>query len=110
MASITEEKNISFFDRGIPDVLAYMAFFNQVYSDEFIKTCRDNLYDHVFLLPPWEAIYKSDSERFETFDQSQKIHQHLVQIYKKFGYKIIEIPFGTIKDRTEHILNIIEKL
>jgi predicted ATPase len=106
----TIEKTIGFFDRGIPDVLAYMAFFNQAYDDDFIRVCKDNLYDHVFLLPPWEAIYKSDNERFESFDESQKIHQHLVQTYKKFGYKIIEVPFGTIKDRTEHILNIIEKL
>lgn len=106
----TIEQNISFFDRGIPDVLAYMAFFNQKYGDKFINACKDNLYNHVFLLPPWEAIYKSDNERFETFSESKKIHLHLKQTYKIFGYKIIDVPFGTIKERTEHILNIIENI
>jgi len=102
--------NISFFDRGIPDVLAYMAFFNQEYGDAFINACINNVYNHVFLLPPWEAIYKSDSERFETFEESKKIHLHLEKIYKKFGYSIIDVPFGTIKERTKYIVNVIENL
>ena len=59
---------------------------------------------------PWEAIYKSDSERFETFEESKKIHLHLEKIYKKFGYSIIDVPFGTIKERTEYIVNVIEYL
>lgn len=104
------EETISFFDRGIPDVLAYMAFFNQKYGDTFINACKDNLYNHVFLLPPWKAIYKSDSERFETFEESKKIHVHLEKTYTDFGYNIINVPFGTIKERTEHILNIIGTL
>ena len=106
----TIEKDICFFDRGIPDVLAYMAFFNQSYDDKFINACRDNVYSHVFLLPPWKALYTSDNERFESFNESQKIHQHLVEVYNRFGYNIMNIPFGTIADRTENILNIIEKL
>ena len=67
-----KKENLSFFDRGIPDVLAYMAFFNQEYDETFIKACEDNIYNHVFLLPPWEAIYKSDNERFETLMNRKK--------------------------------------
>jgi len=104
------DESISFFDRGIPDVLAYMAFFNQEYEDTFIKACEDNIYNHVFLLPPWEAIYKSDNERFETFDEAKKIHLHLERIYKNFGYKTIEVPFGTIIERAHFILNKLKNL
>jgi predicted ATPase len=104
------DANICFFDRGIPDVLAYMAFFDQKYGDTFINACKDNLYHHVFLLPPWKAIYKSDNERFETYEESQKIHIHLKKIYTYFGYTIIEVPFGTIKERAKYILTIIENL
>ena len=31
---------ISFFDRGIPDVLAYMDFFDQSYDKEFYRCLR----------------------------------------------------------------------
>lgn len=105
----TLEKSISFFDRGIPDVLAYMSFFNQKYGDHFTNACSKHTYNHVFLLPPWKAIYRSDNERFETFDESQKIHIQLKQTYTSFGYKIIDVPFGTIKDRTDYILNIVKE-
>lgn len=104
------EKPISFFDRGVPDVLAYMAFFNQAIDDNFFNACRINKYDHVFLLPPWEAIYTCDNERFETFDESKKIHLYLEKTYSDLGYNIIEVPFGTIQDRTEYILKTVDRL
>jgi len=102
-------QDLCFFDRGIPDVLAYMEFFNQTYDDFFIDACSNHTYDLVFLLPPWKAIYKSDNERFESFEQALQIHEHLVQIYEKFGYTIIEVPFGTITERCNFILNNIPK-
>jgi len=105
--TLTQE--ICFFDRGIPDVLAYMEFFNQSYDTFFTDACSKHTYDHVFLLPPWKAIYKSDNERFESFEQAQQIHEHLVKVYKTFGYTIIEVPFGTIEERSAFILNNIPK-
>lgn len=98
-------KPLIFFDRGIPDVLAYMDFFNQEYGHEFLKTCDTNRYSHIFLLPPWEAIYKSDNERFETFEEAVKIHEALKQVYSNLAYNIIEVPFGTIEKRIDFIIN-----
>ena len=34
----------SFFDRGIPDVLAYMEFFNQPFDKVFIEACNNHIY------------------------------------------------------------------
>lgn len=94
-----------FFDRGIPDVLAYMDYFKQNYEALFINTCKQHVYTHVFLLPPWKAIYKTDSGRFESFDEVLQIHEHLKSTYKKLGYPIIEVPFGTVEERTNFVLN-----
>ena len=105
----TLKNEICFFDRGIPDVLAYMEFFNQEYGTEFVTPCKTYKYDMVFLLPPWESIYKSDNERFENFDEAQQIHNHLEKIYRNFGYQIIEVPFDTIEARTDFILNSVEQ-
>jgi len=52
-------KKTVFYDRGIPDVLAYMDYFKQDIPDNFNAICKEHTYDHVFLLPPWEAIYKT---------------------------------------------------
>lgn len=99
------ENTTVFLDRGMPDVLAYMDFFGSAYPDNFTNTCRDNTYDKIFILSPWKAIFKSDSVRYETFEQSEIIHKHLLDIYKKFNYHLIDIPFDTVEKRVDFIID-----
>ncbi|MEX0314781.1 MAG: AAA family ATPase, partial [Allomuricauda sp.] len=40
--SLKENTSISIFDRGIPDVLAYMDFFDQAYDEEFVSSCENH--------------------------------------------------------------------
>lgn len=101
-----EEKRI-FFDRGIPDVHAYMSFFNTKYPKLYIENSNKYRYSHVFLLPPWEQIYTSDNERYETYEQSLEIYHHLKTGYSELDYNIIEVPFGTVAHRTDFILDTI---
>ena len=61
---------INFYDRGIPDVPAYHVFTGDKIPEEFMKACKEYRYDQVFFLPPWEEIYESDNERYETYDQA----------------------------------------
>jgi len=91
----------------MPDVLAYMTYFNQPIPKDFTDICEKYYYDYMFLLPPWKAIYKDDEERFETFEQAIDIYHHLRDTYKEFGYKVIEVPFGSVKSRANYILNTI---
>lgn len=97
-------KQISFFDRGVPDVLAYMDFFDQKYDKIFVDVCEKCKYTDVFILPPWEDIYVSDNERFETYEQAVIIHECLERVYKNFGYRTIEVPFGSVADRANYII------
>ena len=103
-ASHKLDDNYVFFDRGIPDVLGYMDFYKQPYDSSFTKPCRKNIYDAIFILPPWEEIYVSDSERFESYEEALQIHFFLEKIYERFGYNVIKVPFGSIQDRVDFIL------
>lgn len=96
---------VCFFDRGMPDVLAYMDYFDQAYGKEFMETCENNLYDAIFIMPPWEEIYISDNERLETFAEAELLHEHLMTCYKKYGYAPILVPKTTITERISFILN-----
>lgn len=98
-------KNLVFFDRGMPDVLAYMNFIGDTYPNEFTQLCQGHTYDAAFVLKPWKAIFKSDSERYENFDQAVQIHDHLIDTYSKFNYQLNDVPFGTIDERIDYILN-----
>jgi predicted ATPase len=100
--------NLIFFDRGIPDVHAYMNYISIDYPKIYIEKSNLYRYQHIFLMPPWEEIYISDNERYENFEQALAIHNHLERTYKKLNYPIIEVPTGTVETRLEFILSAIK--
>jgi len=102
--SLKVPNKVVFFDRGIPDVLAYMDYFNQEYDENYIHATKNNKYDTIFLLPMWEQIYTTDNERFESYEEGVAIEKYLIENYTKCGYKINIIPKDTIENRIEYIL------
>jgi predicted ATPase len=59
-------------------------------------------------MPPWKDIYKTDNERYETYQQSLVIYDFLVKAYEKLDYDIIIVPESKIENRVEFILNAME--
>ena len=96
--------DLVFFDRGIPDVHAYMDFANQEYPEKYVVNSVMHKYTKVFIMPPWKDIYICDNERYEDFEQALKIHTFLHRTYHELGYEIIEVPTGTVAARTDFIL------
>ncbi|MFB9052533.1 AAA family ATPase [Formosa undariae] len=99
-----------FIDRGVHDVLAYMDFIGDVYPETFKNICDSLDYDHVFILKPWKEIYKSDAVRYENFEQALEIHECLVKTYEGFNYTLIDVPFDTVENRADYILNKIKAM
>lgn len=97
--------NLAFFDRGVHDILAYMDYIGNSYPNEFIEAANATKYDYIFILKPYKVIYKTDNERYEDFNQALKIHEHLIATYTFFNYKLIDVPFDTVENRTDFILN-----
>lgn len=95
----------AFYDRGIPDVAAYMDYTGDEYPDMFRNACAEHQYDVVFMLAPWKDIYEQDSERYESFEQAKTIQQYLTAAYTNYGYHLIDVPFGTVSERVDFILN-----
>ena len=95
---------VVFYDRGLPDVLAYMRFFDQAYPDEFVTHCLQHRYDGVIILPPWEDIYTNDEERLESFEQALDIHRELLDMYSEFNYPSLTVPRGSIEERANFII------
>ncbi|CDF78860.1 ATPase, AAA family [Formosa agariphila KMM 3901] len=99
-----------FLDRGVHDVLAYMDFIGDKYPETFKNVCDSLAYDHIFILKPWKEIYKSDAVRYENFEQALQIHECLVNTYEGFNYTLIDVPFDTVENRADYILNEIKTL
>jgi predicted ATPase len=95
---------IVFYDRGIPDVMAYMEYFGQ-HIDKSFSTPGQNLrYDTVILLPPWKEIYKQDHERLENFGQACDLHENIENQYIKLGYSPIILETGNPEFRLQRLL------
>jgi len=100
-----ENASVVFFDRGIPDIHAYMNYIGVDYPDFYKKKSLKYKYTSVFMTPPWQEIYHSDEERYESFEQSLAIHNHLNKTYLELGYSILNVPIGSIKERVKFVLN-----
>lgn len=102
------EAGFVFLDRGVHDVLAYMDYIGDTYPKKFNTICETSLYDFVFILKPWQAIYKSDNERYENFEQALQIHEHLLDTYQSYHYNLLDVPFDTVEKRTDYILETLQ--
>ena len=98
------KENYVFLDRGLPDVIAYMACFGQAYGNSFVEACESHVYDDVFLLPPWKEIHTPDNERYEDFEDTLRIHDFLEETYQSYGYNVVHVPKGSVEERLVFIL------
>ncbi len=104
------DDELVFFDRGIPDVNAYLKYSKQEIPQEFEEITRAHPYDRiVFIMPPWDEIFTNDAERYESFNQAQLIHNKLVNYYKELDYYLIFVPFGPVNKRVDYMIDSLKK-
>ena len=90
-----------FFDRGLPDSLAYFNFYQL--KTEFIEDKLDYFhYEKVFYLAGLPVI--NDEVRRETPEQAKQIGKEIWQAYLSLNYQPILIPAVSIEERLELIL------
>ncbi|MDA9357099.1 ATP-binding protein [Flavobacteriaceae bacterium] len=99
-----ENENV-FFDRGIPDIVAYLDFKHMKYNQKYIDACENHKYDLVFILRPWKEIFVNDKQRYESFEESLEIDKFIYKTYKNLKYNIVEIPKISIKERMNFIID-----
>ena len=100
---------IEFYDRSIIDSFAYLLKDKLPITNEWDRLAIDNrYYPMVFLTPPWEEIYTSDSERMEDFKTATSIHEFMVKAYEMYKYQVVLVPKTTISERIKFILSHIE--
>lgn len=96
-----ESHKFIFFDRGIIDAVQLDPS-QPEYFQHAAKNFRYNRL--VFLVPPWEEIFKGDKERKHGFESAKKEFDELLIKYKNFGYETVLIPKIAVKERVDFIL------
>lgn len=101
----TKIESTVYFDRGIPDVWAYLKFANIDHPEHFEVLSREKTYDRVFLLPVWDDIYTQDLERYESLSEAHRIEESLIATYTDLGYQLITVPKLPVEERLNFLLN-----
>ncbi|MBI2545153.1 MAG: ATP-binding protein [Candidatus Aenigmarchaeota archaeon] len=94
-----------FFDRGIPDSIAYFHFLKMGVPMGLKFESKDR-YKKVFILDM--LPYRKDSARVESKKEAKEIHAWIKKIYKNLGYKIIRVRVMPIEDRVKFILKYVK--
>ena len=96
--------NICFYDRGLPDIIAYLKRGKLSVPESYYQKCKD--YNAmVFIAPPWKEIFVNDSERPESLEDSIQIYHFLKATYLDLGFQVIELPKVSVEERVKFIQN-----
>ena len=109
-ASHSIQEPTIFFDRGLPDITAYMEYLGVSYPAFFSETHLKYRYDAIFVLPPWKEIYRQDNERYESYEQAEIIFNFLHREYMQNNYEVHHVPTGSLEYRSAYILKKLETL
>ena len=100
-----DRKDILFFDRGIPDTLAYTYLTQQPVIPDLQHAVLSFRYNPlVFILPPWPEIYRTDSERKQTYQEAVETYDIMFDTYLQLGYSPVIVPKGPPEERANFIM------
>ena len=100
----TIDSEFVFFDRGLPDIMAYNTYVNETHDERLMQALADYRYDEVFVFPPWQKIYQQDNERYESFNEATTIHHNIITTLSKLQYQYHLIPLDSITTRVHFII------
>ncbi|WP_158750981.1 AAA family ATPase [Acidobacterium sp. S8] len=98
-------QQVTIFDRGILDTFAHYRLAQLTLPEDSYAHAQLLRYNrNVFLTPPWEEIYETDSERKQTYAESVAVYQTIKDVYVEYGYNLIEIPRTSISERADFVM------
>ncbi len=110
---------INFYDRGIYFLELLAKRYDQQLPQSYFDFCKDYLYDNpVFIFEPILSIdmthpHETDNkQKCYTVEDRIRQHRDVIDLYKKWGYDVIEVPLESNNPNDSNIfrLNFIKKV
>ena len=96
-----KKDEIIFFDRGVPDSIAYYKL-NGLDSTEPFQKSAEVRYQNVFLFE--RLRFLSDPVRSENEKTARRLGCLIEESYQSLGYDIIHVPLLSVEERTDFVL------
>ena len=108
-AAASQHAGPVFFDRGLPDLLAYLEVAGQPVPAATRAAVATHRYQTpIFLAPPWPEIYVNDAERWQTFAEAEALYHALRRTYQALGYPILDLPKSSVAERVAFVRAVVE--
>jgi predicted ATPase len=98
----TPREQITFFDRGIPDTLAYQRFHGLAVNADIRQAIAACSYKKVFLLDLLPLV--TDYARIENEAMQQGIQRLLIEVYSALPFPLVRVPVLPPDERVEFVL------
>ena len=95
---------VSFFDRGLPDLMGYLAHGGQ-HSPNAWQTASHVYARVAFFAPPWSQIFVNDPERPQSFSEACALSSHIRAAYESCGITLVELDRAAVNVRVAQVLN-----
>ena len=91
-------------DRGIPDVVGYLALCGLPVPAHIETAARLHPYSkRVFFAPYWEEIFTQDAERKQNRKEAEATGQVMAETDTRLGYDVVELPLAGVQERADFI-------
>lgn len=103
-AAARQRGGITFFDRGLPDLIAYLTAAGLPVPSAYHRAVADYPYQKLaFLAPPWPDIYVNDPERWHTPAEAATLYEVLHDTYESLGFEVCVLPQATVAARVAFV-------
>lgn len=99
-----ELPGIVIFDRGVPDVLGFLALNGLPVPAHMNRAATIfRYYRRAFIAPPWPAIFKQDAERKQSLEEAEATHRAMIDVYSRLGYELMTLPLASPAERAAFV-------
>lgn len=102
------QPGINLFDRGIPDIIAYLQSMDCAVNSYYYFQIRQYERD-VFYFPVWPEIFVNDPQRPETLERALELDYYIRSTYMQLGFNLIKIEFASVQQRVSEIENVLNR-
>src|SRR3989344_375569 len=92
-----------FFDRAIPDSVAYYRKCGLLNDTELTKAVQKSIYKKVFVFELLE--YSADYARIESKVEAQLLETWLLEAYRALPAPVVYVPRMSVEERAQFVLN-----
>jgi len=101
-----DEPGPVFFDRGIPDTIAYLRLMDRPVPAHMMTAASVFRYNPlVFVAPYWAEIFANDEERKQTPQEAERTCLKIVETYRELGFELAMLPLAPVDQRLRFVLD-----